>query len=87
MQIGSTTGNIPSYLQQSKEGGTALEQSISQNLKEKLQARISLGHEDVSCHKPFAKRTVENGSVKQTTKRKLDLDRTSIHTTIQYISG
>lgn len=72
MQILSTKSNIHSYLQWSKEGGTALEQSISQNLKEKLQASISLGHEDVLCHKPFAKRTVGNGSVKQTTKRKLD---------------
>ena len=68
MQIESTPSNIPSYLQQSKEGGTALEQSISQNLKEKLQASISLGHEDVSCHKPFAKRTVGNGLVNRLRK-------------------
>jgi hypothetical protein len=48
-----------------------LEQSISQNLKEMLQASVSLGYEDVSCHKPFAKRTVGHGLVKKTTKMKL----------------
>lgn len=48
------------YLQQSEEGDTALEQNIYQNLKEKLQATVSLGHEDISCRRPFAKIKVGN---------------------------
>lgn len=50
------------------EGDTDSEQNISQNQKEKLQAIVSLGHEDVSCHRPFANIIVNNRLVRQDMK-------------------
>lgn len=43
----------------SEEGDTAVENSISQNLKEKLQASIPLGSVDTLRRRPFATKIKE----------------------------